>query len=89
MANAYCERFVGSVRRECLDHVLVLGVGHLRRVLREYATFFNGSRPHQGLGQRVPRGRDQRRGRRRPRSVRATPVLGGLHHVYEAVGWAK
>ena len=86
MANAFCERFIGSVRRECLDHVLVLGVGHLRRVLREYVGYFNWSRPHQGLDQRVPWGRDRGRGGRRPRFVRSIPVLGGLHHVYEGVG---
>jgi len=52
--NATCERFLGSVRRACLDHVLVLGAGHRRRVLREYAGCFNTARPHQGLGQAVP-----------------------------------
>ena len=55
-ANATCERFLGSVRRECLDHVLALGEGCLRRILREYATYFNTARPHQGLGQAVPSG---------------------------------
>jgi transposase InsO family protein len=49
-ANATCERFLGSVRRECADHVLVLGERHLRRVLREYVAYFNRDRPHQGLG---------------------------------------
>ena len=53
-ANAVCERFLGSVRRECLDHVLVLGERHLRRVLVEYVRYFNHARPHQGLGQRMP-----------------------------------
>ncbi|MDP9372010.1 MAG: integrase core domain-containing protein [Chloroflexota bacterium] len=81
--NAICERFLGSVRRECLDHLLVLGEAHLRHVLREYVPYFNGDRPHQGLAQRVPD---------RPAagpfhvvtggSVRASPILGGLHHVY-------
>ncbi len=52
--NATCERFLGSVRRECLDHLLVLGEAHVRRVLREYVRFFNHDRPHQGLAQRVP-----------------------------------
>ena len=81
-ANATCERFLGSVRRECLDHVLVLGEGHLRRVLREYTAYFNSARPHQGLGQAVPDARGSA-----PRSspaapIVATPVLGGLHHDY-------
>ena len=53
-ANAICERFVGSVRRECLDQMLVLGNRHLLRVLVEYAGYFNPSRPHQGLAQQTP-----------------------------------
>ncbi|MGN6757185.1 MAG: integrase core domain-containing protein, partial [Thermomicrobiales bacterium] len=53
-ANAVCERFLGSVRRECLDHVLVFGECHLRRVLREYVAYFNRARPHQSLGQATP-----------------------------------
>jgi len=76
--NAVCERFLGSVRRECLDHVLVLGEAHLRRVLREYV-----ARPHQGLQQRIPDPAavcTLRPGDGRP--VRAVPVLGGLHHTY-------
>jgi transposase InsO family protein len=52
--NATCERFLGSVRRECLDQLLVLGEAHLRRVLREYVAYFNTMRPHQGLQQRIP-----------------------------------
>ena len=84
--NAVCERFLGSVRRECLDHVLVLGEVHLRRVLREYVAYFNTARPHQGLQQRIPDGTKvcllppETRGR-----VRAVPVLGGLHHTYRRV----
>jgi transposase InsO family protein len=53
-ANATCERFLGSVRRECLDHLLILGEAHLRRVLRAYAAYFNDARPHQGIGQAIP-----------------------------------
>ena len=47
------ERFLGSVRRECLDHIVVLGEAHLRRVLREYVAYFNQDRPHQGIRQRA------------------------------------
>jgi putative transposase len=82
--NATCERFLGSVRRECLDYVLVLGEAHLRRVLREYVTYFNTARPHQGLQQRIPDRaavcalRPEEGG-----PVQAVPVLGGLHHTYQ------
>jgi transposase InsO family protein len=48
-ANAVCERFLGSVRRECVDHVLILGERHLRRVLAAYVAHFNAARPHQGF----------------------------------------
>ncbi len=81
--NAACERFLGSVRRECLDHLLVLGEAHLRRILQEYGRYFNAERPHQGLQQRLP----DRAGGALPEPqvggrVRAVPVLGGLHHAY-------
>ena len=84
-ANSHCERLIGSVRRECLDHVLVLGEDHLQRVLDEYRGFFNAHRPHQGIGQRRPISFD--RPARSPEPVaphRVTshPVLGGLHHDY-------
>ncbi len=83
-ANALCERFLGSVRRECLDHVLVLSEAHLRRVLREYVGYFNQARPHQGLAQRIPQavGAGPSRGEQRG-AVWAIPILGGLHHAYE------
>jgi transposase InsO family protein len=53
-ANSVAERFVGTLRRECLDHVLILGDQHLRRVLAEYARHYNGHRPHQGRRQEPP-----------------------------------
>jgi len=87
--NATCERFLGSVRRECLDHVLILGEAHLRRVLREYVRFFNHDRPHQGLAQQVPSVPGEASGHtitvgsmQAAGSVRAIPILGGLHHAY-------
>jgi hypothetical protein len=80
--NATCERFIGGLRRECLDHLIVLGERHLDRVLREYATFFNAARPHQGIAQRIPVPTARRR-QRTGISVVAGPVLGGLHHDYQ------
>ncbi len=53
-ANAICERFIGSLRRECLDHILILSERHLCRVVKEYVTFFNHARPHQGINQQIP-----------------------------------
>jgi hypothetical protein len=86
--NAICERFLGSGRRDCLDHLLILGEAHLRRILCEYVSYFNGDRPHQGLAHRVP----DRLGAGPRRvvtggSVRASPTLGGLHHVYARAAW--
>jgi putative transposase len=80
-ANAVRERFLGSVRRECLDPLLILGERQFYRVLAEYVAYFNATRPHQGIKQATsasPRG-TQRRG---ARPVRAIPILGGLQHDY-------
>jgi putative transposase len=84
-ANAACERFLGSIRRECIDHTLVLGERHLGRVLAEYVGYFNRARPHQGIGQRTPLPRAAVVRAPRPHSkkdVIADAVLGGLHHEY-------
>ncbi len=82
--NTVCERFLGSVRRECTDHVLVLGETHLRRVLREYVAYFNTARPHQGVGQRIPAATEPCRSQATlGGTLRAIPVLGGLHHMYQ------
>lgn len=82
-ANAICERFIGSVRRECLDHILILSEKHVRRVIREYCEFFNRARPHQGIDQHIP---DLPEIVTLPeherRQVIGVPVLGGLHHDY-------
>jgi putative transposase len=80
--NAVCERFNGSARRECLDHVLILGEQHLLNLLKEYAfEYFNQSRPHQGIWQRLPVN-CQRKPYGTGSDVVGLPFLGGLHHDY-------
>ena len=79
--NAITERFLGSVRRECLDHLLVLGEAHLRRILAAYVGYFNSARPHQGLHQQIPAPPVEDAAC--TGLVRATPVLGGLHYTYQ------
>ena len=79
-ANAFCERFLGSLRRECLDYMLILSERHLRHIVTEYATYFNQARPHQGINQRIPCAPqlpDHPDG-----EIVGVPVLGGLHHDY-------
>ena len=82
-ANAICERFIGSVRRECLDHIFILSERHLRRLLHEYVDYFNHVRPHQGIG-RIPDPKyvDEISASLTQQSVKAVSVLGGLHHDY-------
>ena len=81
LMNSTCERFLGSVRRECLDHVIILGELHLQTVLREYVDYFNAARPHQGLDQAIPVSGGQETSASAG-EVFALPVLGGLHHDY-------
>ncbi len=81
--NPFVERLIGSIRRECLDHVLVLGEAHLLRVLREYFAYYHDSRPHQSLDRNAPRPRENEppsQGR-----IVAEPQVGGLHHRYRRV----
>ncbi len=82
-ANAIAERVVGTLRRECLHHLIIVNERHLRLVLREYVAHYNHVRPHQALELWAP---DDRRPRSPPRSegqVAGRPILGGLHHEYE------
>jgi transposase InsO family protein len=77
--NAFAERLIGSIRRECLDHVVVLNERHLRRLLKKYLAYYHGSRTHLALKKDAPE----------PRAVMsqgkivAIPQVGGLHHRYE------
>ncbi|MFH1681821.1 MAG: integrase core domain-containing protein [Candidatus Eisenbacteria bacterium] len=81
--NPYVERAIGSIRRECLDHIIIFNERHLRRVLREYFRYYTESRTHLGLAKDCPE----------PRSVEppemgrviAIPQVGGLHHRYRRI----
>ncbi len=81
-ANTVCERFLGSVRLECLDCILILSNRQLCRVMKEYARYFNHARPHQGIGQRIPCQSVQGVEPSGSEQVLSRPVLGGLHHDY-------
>jgi len=83
-ANAICERFMRSVRQECLDHVLIFHERQLQRVLNQYVTYFNHARPHQGIHQQVPEPNSSSHSTCHARNkVIAIPLLGGLHHDYQ------
>ena len=76
--NGYCERLIGSIRRDCLDHVIVFGERHLRHVLRSYANYYNQARTHLSLNKDAPAIRPVHTVGR----ILPLPVLGGLHHQY-------
>jgi putative transposase len=88
-ANAYCERLVGSVRRECLDFLIPLNQRHLGRILTEWVAHYNRGRPHSSLGPGVAKPAASNMVKRlseqripSDRRVLAKPILGGLHHEY-------
>ena len=81
--NGVAERWIGSVRRELLDHVIVLGEQHLHRLLREYITYYLRDRTHIGLGKDAPAGRAVEHRPDDAAKVVALPRVGGLHHRYE------
>jgi transposase InsO family protein len=79
--NGFVERLIGSIRRECLDHIVVFGEAHLRRILRSYAHYYNNIRTHRSLDKDAPASRPvQRTG-----SISSHAILGGLHHHYVRV----
>jgi transposase InsO family protein len=80
-ANSFAERFVGTLRRECLDHLLILGERHLRKVLAEYARHYNSHRPHQGRQQEPPLGQPGQTVDITARTERVS-VIGGLINEY-------
>jgi transposase InsO family protein len=80
LENPFAERLIGSIRRECLDHVLVLGEPHLRRILTSYVAYYHRARTHLSLDKDAPDGRPiepPELGR-----VVQIPEVGGLHHRY-------
>src|ERR1700716_2320626 len=76
--NGFADRLIGSIRRECLDHVIVLGEERLRRILKSYAAYYNETRTHLSLDKDSPLSRTVERAGR----ILCRPVLGGLHHKY-------
>ena len=76
--NGHAERLIGSIRRECLDHIVILGEAHLRQVVKAYAAYYNRVRTHLSLAKDAPLVRPVRR----VGNIAARPILGGLHHQY-------
>jgi transposase InsO family protein len=79
--NPYAERLTGSLRRDCLDHVLIFGERHLRGILSLYAGYYNETRTHVGLGKDAP----LRRAIQRSGTIVTTPILSGSHHRYARI----
>src|SRR5262245_18683731 len=78
--NPYAERVIGSIRRECLDYLIIIGEDHLRRALRGYFDYYHNSRPHQGLERNSPTPREVE-GPAKGKVI-SIPQVGGLHHCY-------
>jgi transposase InsO family protein len=76
--NGIVERLIGSIRRESVDHMIVLGEAHLRRILKSYARYYNETRTHLALDKDAPVSRPVERNG----VVRSRAILGGLHHHY-------
>ena len=94
MANAVCERLIGTMRRECLDWLIPISAAHLRSILKSWASHYNGSRPHMALGPGVPDLPPQtavpltHQSRHRIAeglAMLVQSVLSGLHHEYSLV----
>ncbi len=84
--NPYVERFIGTLRRELLDHVIVLSQSHLYRLLREYIDeYYHVARPHQGLDRDTPVPEEKPTLSAGPTKLKSVPVVGGLYHRYVRV----
>ncbi len=81
--NPYAERVIGSIRRECLDHIIILNERHLKRVLSSYVTYYHGARTHLSLAKDAPDGREVQAIENG--SVVELKRVGGLHHLYTRV----
>ena len=79
--NAYAERLIGLIRRECIDHIVIFGERHLRHVLLSYMTYYNGTRTHLSLNKDAPMLRAAETAGR----ILCRPILGGLHHQYTRI----
>ncbi len=82
-ANAFAERWVRTIREDCLDHVMITGRRHLERTMRDYTTHYNNERPHRGLALATPAG-ETPAARGQPVEIRRRDVLGGIIHEYHA-----
>lgn len=80
--NPYVERIIGSIRRECLDHIIVLNEEHLKRTLTEYFAYYHHDRTHLGLEKETPFGRPVQKKPQNGKLIKFSRV-GGLHHRYE------
>ena len=79
--HGFAERLIGSIRRECVDHFIILGEAHLRQILRAYAHYYNDIRTHWSLDKDAPVSRPvQQAG-----NIKSRPILGGLHRLYVRV----
>ncbi len=83
--NSIAERWVRTIRNECLDHRLIFGHHHLQRTVDEFVAYYNRWRPHRNLGQTAPCPHVREESRNPASHLISEPVLGGLHHVYQ---WA-
>jgi transposase InsO family protein len=79
--NGYAERLIGSIRRECIDHIVVVGERHLRHVLLSYMNYYNETRTHLSLDKDAPFTRSVAKAGR----IIARQILGGLHHQYARI----
>jgi transposase InsO family protein len=79
--NAYAERLIGSIRRECIDHIVIFGERHLRHVLLSYMDYYNGTFTHLSLNKDAPISHAAKAVGR----IISRPILGGLHHQYRRI----